>query len=1337
LAAGIAGVIKMVMAMRHEVLPRTLHVDEPSAEVDWSMGAITLLTEEEPWPREHEPRRAGVSSFGLSGTNAHVILEEAPVQGAHDFGEEAPVQGVHDSGEEAPVQGAHDFGEEAPVRDAVDSGEEASTQDVCDAGGESDAGDESMPSEETTPWMVSARDPRALRASAERLRDFALAHDELDPRAIGSALARRPKLGERAVLLGRGREQLLDGLSSMASGEVTPQVLRGAASAAGGRLAFLLTGQGAQRVGMGREMYRDFPVFRVSLEEICSELDTHLDRSLLELMFAPEDSPEAALLTDTMFAQASLFAFEVSMLRLLDAWGVRPDYLIGHSIGELAAAYAAGVFSLTDVCKLVAARGRLMSALPVGGAMLAVQAGHEEAGESVSGYEGRVALAAVNGPCSVVLSGDEDAVEELAELWQKRGRKVKRLRVSHAFHSHRMDGMLDDFAEAAREVHYAPPRIPVVSNLLGEPDPQALCSPEYWVRQVRETVRFADGVNWLAQQGVGGFLEIGPDGTLSSMARECLRDGDGSVAGEKDQIVVAALKAGRSEYHSLLTGLAELWSHGASVDWDALIGNQNATGLELPSYPFQRERYWLDSRATLQSAAERPLGSDSRPAQTSENGFWDAVAREDVAGLLETLQVDGEQQRASLGELLPSLSAWHHRSNKQSRVNQWRYRVGWKPIDVGSTARLSGSWLVVSASSQGEESWSEVLIDALRERGASVLKLECDQGPEARAELSRLLGEALERSPRQGEVQGILSLLGVQEGYHEVNPQVGKGMVDTVSLTQALGEAQVKAPLWLLTRGAICAEPADSVPNPGQAELWGFGMVAGLECPQRWGGMIDLPEHVDSRVGSLLAATLADGAGEDQLVIRGAGVRARRVERAPHDPRPDAWRAPAGTALITGGTGGLGAHVARWLAQSGAEHLLLVSRSGCEAKGAPDLQKELEALGATVTIATCDVSDRDQLQALIASVPQRHPLSIVVHAAGLPTMGTIDSLSPDDLEQGLAAKAQGALHLHELTEDLALSAFVMFSSIAATFGSVHQASYAAANAYLDALAAYRRARALPAISVAWGPWAGAGMSSHQDGVVEVLRRRGLECMEPRLAVEALQQAMLAEESSLVVADVRWDRYALLFTSARSRPLIEDLVEVQAVLAPHGSVEQMATEGEMRERLRKSPARERRETVLELVCTEVARVMGHSTHESVDPKQAFRDLGFDSLMAVEIHNRLVAVAGVQLPVTLVFDYPTPVDVSEYLLGLLVDDGSSDGTSVERDLAGLERALLELDSAGEREQAAGRLRLLLAALDGRDSESPRAEEQSGAEIVERMRAASDEELFSFIDQQLKSS
>ncbi len=368
LAAGVAGVIKMVAALQHGLLPPTLHVEEPSKDVDWSAGAISLLAEEAPWPRNGRPRRAAVSSFGVSGTNAHMIIEEGATVDELPLAEEAPSEEL----DGVPGEGV--------LSDGVAA------------------------------WVLSARGSDALRAHTERLRGFVLADDCIGVGDVGFSLAGRSTLEDRAVVIGDGRDQLLTGLAAVASGELAPNVIQGVARGAGKRVAFLFTGQGAQRVGMGRELYRAFPLFRSSLEEVGSELDAHLGCSLLELLFAEEGSPAASLLDETMFAQAALFAVEVSLLRLLDAWGVRPDYLMGHSIGELTAAFAAGVFSLGDACKLVAARGRLMGALPAGGAMVAIQASESEALESLAGYEDRVALAAVNGPAATVLSGDEDAV---------------------------------------------------------------------------------------------------------------------------------------------------------------------------------------------------------------------------------------------------------------------------------------------------------------------------------------------------------------------------------------------------------------------------------------------------------------------------------------------------------------------------------------------------------------------------------------------------------------------------------------------------------------------------------------------------------------------------------------------------------------------------------------------------------------------------------------------------------------------------------------------------------------------------------------------------------------
>jgi polyketide synthase 12 len=594
-AAGVAGVIKMVMAMRHGLLPRTLHVDEPSREVDWSAGSVALLTEEVAWQAGGESRRAGVSSFGASGTNAHVILEEPPV--------------LEDASRGAAVE-----------RGSAAGGVElASGLDVM-------------------PWVLSGRGEKALCAQAARLHTSLTDEPELPVGDVGVSLIGRPAFERRAVVLGRGREELLDGLGALAAGETGGNVVEGVVREAdGGELVLLFTGQGAQRVGMGRELYERFPLFREAFDEVCGQFDDLMGCSLRAVVFAGEGSPDAGLLDQTAFTQAGLFALEVALFRLVEGLGVRPDYLIGHSIGEIVAAFVAGVFSLEDVCRLVGARGRLMGELPQGGAMVAVRASESEALESLAGYEGRVALAGVNGPASVVLSGDAGAVSELAEVWVQRGRKVKRLSVSHAFHSPQMDGMLEEFRKVVERIAFSDPQIPVVSNVTGcLAGAGELCAAEYWVRHVRETVRFADGVRWLWGQGARSFVELGPEGVLSGMVEECLAsvsaetddesilagNGDaaqteGKIGGhvsDKRTAVVSVLRGGRPEAQTLLSGLASLWVGGAQVDWGELFEGSGAVRTELPTYAFQRERFWLDAgsgggdvRAVGQMGVDHPL----------------------------------------------------------------------------------------------------------------------------------------------------------------------------------------------------------------------------------------------------------------------------------------------------------------------------------------------------------------------------------------------------------------------------------------------------------------------------------------------------------------------------------------------------------------------------------------------------------------------------------------------------------------------------------------------------------------------------------------------------------
>ncbi|MFG3141017.1 type I polyketide synthase [Streptomyces sp. NPDC048211] len=529
-AAGVGGVIKMVMAMQQGVMPRSLHSDRPTSHVDWSAGDVRLLREAMPWERGDGPRRAGVSSFGISGTNAHVVIEEAPRSGA---GTDAP----------APEPAG-------PV-----------------------------------PLPLTARSATALGAQADALRAHAAVTDAglLD---LGQSLAAtRSTFEHRAVVLAADRTELSSGLESLAHGALAGNVTRGAATP--GRVAFLFTGQGSQYAGMGRELYAAHPAFAEALDEVCAHLDPHLGRPLRGVMFADEADGEAALVNRTEWTQPALFAFEVAMFRLLEHWGVTPDHLLGHSVGEIAAAHVAGVLSLPDACLLVASRARLMGGLPDGGAMVSLEATEHEVTEWIAEHGAPLDVAALNGPDSTVVAGDADAAERIMAQWQSRGRRAKRLAVSHAFHSAKVEPVLGEFARIAETLDYRPPALSVVSNLTGRlVEETTLCSADYWVRHVRQPVRFLEGIKALEAAGVTKFLEVGPDGVLSSMAKGCL------TAAPK-AVVATAARRNRPAERTFLTALAALYVQGADVDWAAGLSRAGGRTVALPTYAFDRQSYWL------------------------------------------------------------------------------------------------------------------------------------------------------------------------------------------------------------------------------------------------------------------------------------------------------------------------------------------------------------------------------------------------------------------------------------------------------------------------------------------------------------------------------------------------------------------------------------------------------------------------------------------------------------------------------------------------------------------------------------------------------------------------
>jgi len=1713
-AAGVAGVIKAVLAIREGWLPRTLHVGEPSPHVDWSEGDVQLLTEPQPWPRGEQPRRAGVSSFGISGTNAHAILEEAPPELAN--GERSPRQ----DGAEGP---------------------------------------------RILPFLISAKSEESLQDQARRLHAHLEENPQLNQLDLAFSLATsRAHLDQRAVFVGSTRNELLQALDALRAGAAGGGVVLG--SLGSGKTAFQFTGQGAQRAGMGAELHRRFPAFAAALDAVCAELDPQLERPLKDLMFAAEDTPEAALLDRTEFAQPALFALEVALFRLIETFGLTPDLLIGHSIGEVSAAHVAGVLSLADAATLVAARGRLMGALPAGGAMLAVEASEEEVRQTLLDNGNSLSIAGLNGPMATVVSGGAEKIELFEEVWSTRGRKVTRLRVSHAFHSHLMEPMLEEFQAVVGTLDFQPPQIPIVSNVSGEIAGEELAQPDYWVRHVRSPVRYADGVAALERAGVRRLVELGPDAVLSALARLSLSP---EVQGEA--LVVPALRARGEEEEEFLKFLGALHADGLEVRWETLFEPTGARRVELPTYAFHQQRYWLASREgigdvsllgqaptrhRLLSAAVREAGDrgwlftgrlslEEQPwladhavmgfvllpgtayielallagrrvgAEVIEELTFEAPLMIPEEGAVQ-LQVvveepDGEQKRQLAiysrpeGEKGAEEAAWtrHASGTLCSEVEATSDREdeplqgplppeGAEEIETeGLYERLAEAGYdygpafqgLHAAWRQGDALFGEValedrqareaedfgahpaLVDAalhvallaaltaeegklivpfsvrgvrLHREGAAALRIRLTQPEESTLALeardhdgSEVLSiEALVARPidmnalqsARGAVHDSLykvgwqrialpepsgehrcallghgSFPGVEERYVDLDTlaaevEEGASAPDCVLVDlSAMGSSLELIPaahekvrrslqllkLWLaedlfasvpmvfVSRGAVKAregekpeaaaaaawgllrsaqsehpgrlilldlDPADESfevdwpalfasgesqlairegmvyvprlsivesgefltppddpawrlrneapgtldfelkPNPpateplvegqvrvavraaglnfrdvlislsnypGEAPLGGEGagvvtevgpgvddlavgdrVMGGIPdalgnlgvthhlgvvaLPEGWSfahgaavpiafltamyGLIDLARlqagervlvhagaggvgmaavqlarHLGAEVFAtaspwkwkvieelgldedhlassrdlgfrekFLAATGGEGVdvvlnalagefvdasldllqGDGRFVEMGkADVRDGEAISASHpgvgyqsfdimeagpqrlleltdemmglfasgafrlEPMTtwDIRRAnqafrflrdgrnvgkvvltvpraldPEGTVLVTGGTGALGAVVARHLAANGVRHLTLVSRRGAEAEGVTELQAELAEAGCEVRIVACDVADRAQLEEAIASIPEDHPLTGVIHAAGVLDDGTVESLTDEQLERVLRPKVDAAVHLHELTEHLDLSFFVLFSSGTATLGNPGQGNYAAANAFLDAFAQHRQAQGLPAQSLGWGLWAqeeGTGMGGGLDEAARGrLRRVGIVPLSDEKGLQLLEAARQTDEPALVPVHLDLAALRRFARAGILPPLLRRLVRAPAQQG-------RSRERSLARRLATLPESEWGEAVLQTLRTEVAAVLGYDSPEMIDPQVEFKDLGFDSLAAVELYNRLCQTTSMRLPTTMGFDYPTPEAAAEYLCGVI--------------------------------------------------------------------------------------
>ncbi|HEX6370737.1 MAG TPA: SDR family NAD(P)-dependent oxidoreductase [Longimicrobium sp.] len=1186
-AAGIASVLKTVLALRHGQIPPQLHLDRLNPRISLEGSRLAIPRALTPWEAGDGPRRAAVSSFGFGGATAHLLLEEAP----------APV----------PVP--------AP------------------------------PAGTPSPYVLfplSARSPAALRQSALAWADqvAALPPGEVGPLARTQAL-RRSHLPHRATCVAASRPGLELALRALAEAEHLS-----APAGAPPRLAFLFTGQGAQYSGMASGLYEAFPVFRAAFDECAAVVDADADGGplLRDVVFAPRDGSWRRL-DATLYTQPGLFALQWGLGRLWASLGVHPEAVMGHSVGEYAAAALAGCCTPQEGMRLVWARARLMDALPGGGGMAALFAPEAQVRAWVQAHGPELSVAAVNGPANTVVSGPAAAVQRAVEALAEQGVTSTHLRVPHAFHSALMDPVLDAFEAQAAAIEWRAPRLPWVSNLTGrvmEKAPDAA----YWRRHLRECVRFRDGVHTLAELGADAFLELGPGSTLISLAHGSLPAAPGPFLRSLDREL--------GDRETVLRTLGRLYERGQEVDWEALQGGRRDWVPGMPGHPFDRRPYWMDvdqDHVDAVSHAAPRLASASASAADAGEG---AEAAEspwvfDVRWVRTPLAEDAERRaHADTHWLLVGDGGGLARAMAR-RLGRLKHPVYWISHDGAARGGFRR---------QGAD----------RETGASRFTVPpaCDADTWFQA-----INYVITHASRAGAGHWrVVHLGGVDATPVErttveslARDQDLHGVGDLCALAQAIVRTARVIPLTVVTRRAQAvhamgeAACADAV-QPAQAPLWGFGRTLFLEHPEMRGGLIDLGDPGDDDGDAArVVAQAASGDAEAHVAFRGAERWAGRLVPAADLPAAALALRGDGVYLVTGGLGGLGLRTARWLAERGARTLVLVGRRLPPARDAWDALpadgdaarqvaaiRGIEALGAAVHLVSADVGDVRALDAAVARARALGPLRGVVHAAGVNWFGRIRELDRAALLEALRVKVGGAWRLHELTRGDDLDLFLLFSTVAALWGSVDLAHYTASNHFLDALAHHRRAAGAPALVLDWGPWAEVGMSSRAHEV-DVLTRLGFRLIAPDRAVDAMERLVAAGGAQAVVADVDWKTFQW-FIDFSGAPSFFSLAAPAA--EPGAAAAARVVDAA---RIRQAAPDEARALLLALARQQLATVMLLEPSQTRDVNQRFNFMGMDSLMAIAFSARLENLLQLSLPTTLAYNFPTLQAVVDHLYELL--------------------------------------------------------------------------------------
>ena len=1154
-AAGISGLIKVILSMQNRQLPPTLHFEKANPIIRFEESPFRVNRELRPWDIQG-PRRAGVSSFGIGGSNAHVVLEEAPNVSARVNQYERPLHVL----------------------------------------------------------TLSAKSANALRELAGRYVTFLMGHPKVGlANVCYTANVGRSHFAHRLAITGETRERLVEQLQAFVAEEKADGLHHGETQIGKPpRVAFLFTGQGAQVARMGHQLYLTQPTFHDALQRCDRELRPFLEQSLLSLLYSEGDQ-SAELIHQTAYAQPALFALEYALVTLWRSWGIAPEAVIGHSVGEYAAACAAGIFSLEDGLRIIAGRGRLMQSLPGGGQMAAVFASESRVLEAIAACGNDVSVAAVNAPEQVVISGRCERVEQVLGHFERYGVRTQRLHVSHAFHSSLMQPILDQFEQEARQVVFQEPRVPWVSSLTGcLLQNNEKLNAGYWSRQLRETVRFAKGVETLAQQGCSIFVEIGPSPILLGMAATTLSKGNISL--------LPSLRTGCNDWQQLLDSLCALYVAGVEIDWNGFEGNYHRQRVALPTYPFERERCWIDAP---QNGASHPRAVQrTSPPTNLEDWFYEIE--------------------------------WRRKEQNQSPITNSELPGSWI---IFADARGVGETLAQTLESRGERCFIVGRGESFSHRGLQSFTI----NPSIDSDFDRLVNGVQ-------ACRGVVHLWDIDtvSDEHLTPASLEKaqqlGCASLVRLVQALErrglDLTVPPRIWVITEGAQSVGPKDHLSSVAQSLVWGVGRVLSLERPQIWGGLIDLePDTTVTEQSNKILDQILVPDPEDQVAFRGGHRHVPRlVRRGPGSAsdRSLALRSDA-TYLITGGLGSLGLKIARWIVDQGARHVVLASRRRLPSRsswselhdnnlgGLAATIEVLEATGAAIQIVRADVCDEAGMASVFEELKQTSPpLRGIVHAAGVQMRQSITEMDLQQLKDVLKPKVTGGWILHKLTAEMELDFLIFFSSMSSVLGSVDLAHYAAANQFLDALAHRRHALGLPALSINWGPWAGAGMVTSEIG--NWFERLGVKPLASDLALEALALLTQSESPQVTVAEIDWQTFKPIYESRRQRPLLEEIV-IQQEVAPQS---QPAEPSSLTLELAAARESERKELLRAHINAEVASILGQDLSRLPLKGTGFFAMGMDSLMAMELKRRLESSLGCSLAPTLTFDYPTIDSLVDHIL-----------------------------------------------------------------------------------------